>query len=115
MHVPQDTSYNSTGMIFGAETSLDANKYQLSNPDLEQNLKLFSKQCVLYDLALGRYSIDEMKKATDLWKFFEEKTSNTRMITYRAPESSGKQKTRYLTCKEAIAVMTPVFEKEKAY
>lgn len=116
MHVPNDISYNSTGMIFGADNAMDIGRYQLTNSDLEQNLRRFSKKCVLYDIALGQYSIDDLKKSTDLWKFFEEKTSQVRMIEYCDPDSSSKKKKcEYLSCKEAFKRMTPYFNKEKEY
>lgn len=114
MHVPNDTSYNETGMIFGSDIALDISKYKISNAVLEQNLKRISKQCVFYDLALNRYSLDELKKTTDLWKFLQEKTSKVRMIPYSDPTKQSK-KTSYLTCQEAVREMTPIFEKEKNY
>ena len=118
MHIPNDQQYLSTGMIFGAETSLDIRQYKISNGDLEKNLRNFSKQCVLYDLALDLYSIDDLKKSTDLWAFLSNKTSKVRMIPYKIPNEGtekSKSKTTYLSCKKAIETMTPIFEKEKAY
>jgi conjugal transfer mating pair stabilization protein TraG len=116
IHVPQDARYNKTGMIFGAETAIDISRFQITNGDLEQNLRRFSKQCVLYDIALGRYSLDEMKKATDLWKFFEGKTSKVRMMTYCPIGASKNHKNcKYLSCQEAAQAMKPFFEKEIAY
>lgn len=115
MHMPNDANYNATGMIFGSDASLDISKYRLSNANLEQSLRQFSKQCVLYDIALNRYSLDDIKKATDLWNFFEQKTSNVRMIRYCPPDAKqiGFDQCSYVTCKEAIEKMKPFFEKEK--
>ncbi len=116
MHVPNDTSYNSTGMIFGADSALDMSRYQISNAELDQNLRRFCKQCVLYDIALGRYTLDELKKSTDLWKFFGEKTSKVRMMTYTPiGEKEEGKKVRYVSCKDAIKNMTPYFNQEKRY
>jgi len=116
MHVPNDVSYNSTGMIFGADTAMDISRYQITNADLEKNLRSFCKQCVLYDLALGRYTVDEMKKSCDLWKFFEDKTSKVRMLRYQPIGSNGNEMLgEYLSCKDAIKKMTPFFEQEKRY
>jgi conjugal transfer mating pair stabilization protein TraG len=114
MHVPNDMTYNKTGMVFGSETALDMRKYRLSNAVLEQNLKRFSKQCVFYDVALKKYSLDQLKKSTDLWKFLGENTSNVRMISYTDP-LNPKKEDRYLSCKEAVKIMTPIFKKEKEY
>ena len=114
MHMPNDPSYNATGMIFGSEAALDMSRYQISNANLEQNLHLFSKQCVLYDIALGRYSLDDLRTSTDLWKFFEDKTSQVRMIRYCPPDAGGNLKLcTYESCKNAIEKMKPFFDKEK--
>lgn len=114
MHVSNDTSYNATGMIFGAETALDISRYKISNAALEQNLKRFSKQCIFYDLALGKYGINDLKKATDLWNFLETQSSKVRMIPYTNP-SEPKAKMVYLTCQKALQEMRPYFEKERHY
>lgn len=112
MHMPNDVSYNATGMIFGADSALDTKQYQLTNPSLEQNLRKFAKQCVLYDVALGKYSVDDLTKSSDLWEFFERNTSNVRMINYCSPET---KKCGYLSCKESLKQMSPYFAKEKAF
>lgn len=114
MHVPNDTNYNSTGMVFGAENSLDISKYQISNAVLEQNLKRFAKQCVFYDLALNRYTLNDLKTTNDLWNFLEKNSSKTRMIPYTDPEDK-KKATIYLSCQNAMKTMAPIFEKEKRY
>ena len=118
MHVPKDTSYNTTGMIFGADTAMDISRYKICNADLEKNLRSFCRQCVLYDLHLGRYTIDELKKTTDLWKFLEERTSKVRMIKFTpiGEEATDKKtKSEYLSCKDALNKMSPIFEQEKGY
>ncbi len=110
MHVPNDLRYSKTGMVFGSETALDMRKYRLSNATLEQNLKKFSKQCVFYDLALNKYSLDQFKKSTDLWKFLEKNTSKVRMIPYEDPSGIS-----LLSCQNAVRKMQPLFEVEKNY
>lgn len=113
MHTPDDVQYCKTGMIFGADTSLDFSKLRLNNGTIAQNIHQFTQQCVIYDIALGRYSIDEMKKTTDLWKFLESRTSNVRMIQYLDPNSKGVSE--FLTCKQSIEKMRPFFAKEAEY
>lgn len=112
MHTPNDTNYNATGMVFGSETALNMDKYKITNAVFEQNLKRFSKQCLFLDLSLNKYSFDEFKKATDLWKLLENKSSKVRMIPYTDPDS---KKTTYQTCKNAIKLMDTLMEKEKRY
>lgn len=115
MHTPDDTGYNQTGMLFGAETVLDISKFKVTNANLEQNLVKFTNQCVLYDLALGKYSIDELKKSTDLLTFLKNNTSKVRMIRYFDPHGEGSKNGKYMTCQETLAEITPLLEKERAY
>lgn len=117
MHTVDDVKYSRTGLIFGSDTALDFRRFGLTNPDLQKDLKEFSKQCVLYDLALGRYSLDDLKKSTDIWNFLKERTSMLGMIHYCPPTTHGDQKEQcqYLNCKQALEKFEPLFDKEKAY
>jgi len=62
MHTPDDTSYNATGMIFGADHALQMERYEITNPDFKRNLNSFAKQCIMYDLQIGKYSINDTTK-----------------------------------------------------
>ena len=113
MHTPNNAAYNSTGMIFGAQTSMEIENYQITNADLDQNLRRFCKQCVLYDIHLGLYSQDDLMKSTDLFAFLQEKTSKVRLIDYYEP---GKGSERNLkSCKEAMKSMKEQYSKEIEY
>jgi conjugal transfer mating pair stabilization protein TraG len=117
MHIPGDTSYNSTGMIFGAQSSLDMDRYVITDGNLSRNLSSFCKQCVLYDISLGKYKIEDLKKSTDLLTFFEEKTSKVRMIRYIDEDIEGniQDKASYVNCKDAISKMKVAFDKERNF
>jgi conjugal transfer mating pair stabilization protein TraG len=116
MHVPNDLSYNKTGMLFGAENALDIDRFEITNANLEQNLKRFCHHCMLYDVSLGRYSLNDLKTSTDLWKFLEERTSKVRCMQFISLDpSNGKHETSYLSCQEAIRQMTPYFDAEKRF
>jgi len=112
MHTPNDAMYSKTGMIFGAESSLDLSRLKITNGTLTQNLHLFTQQCVIYDIALGRYTLDEFRKSTDLLTFLKEKTSQARMIPYT--DHSTKQ-TDFITCQESIDKMSPLFDSDVSY
>lgn len=115
MHTVDDVKYSETGLIFGSDTALDFRRFHLTNPDLQKDFSEFSKQCVLYDLALGRYSLDELKKSTDIWNFLKERTSTLGMIYYCPPSTKNGQQCQYLNCRQALEKFEPFFEKEKAY
>lgn len=112
MHTPNDAMYSKTGKIFGAETALDFSRLRLNNATQAQNIHHFTQQCIIYDIALGRYSIDELRKTSNLLPFLADKTSVVRMIPYVDPIS---KKMDYVTCKEAIGKMNSLFDEEVAY
>jgi len=112
MHTPNDVMYSKTGMLFAAESSLDFSRLMINNGTLAQNLHQFTQQCIIYDIALGRYSIDDLRKTSDLLGFFKENTSKVRMIPYTNP--STKQ-TDLLSCQESVDLMSPLFDEEATY
>jgi conjugal transfer mating pair stabilization protein TraG len=118
LHKPNESQYQKAGLIFGAQTALDFGKYRLNNANLEENLNGFCKKCVFYDLKLGKYSIDELKKTPDIWGFLAKNTSKSRLVEYCSHDKEAKFKAikcELMTCQNAIAQMTEEFGKEKAY
>ena len=112
LHTPGDERYNSTGMIFGSDTYLDAKTFKIRNADLEYNLKNICKNCILYDLALNKYSFDDLKKSQNLWEFIKSNTSKSRMINYYNLKDSDET---YMSCIDAMQKLDPLFNQEKAY
>jgi conjugal transfer mating pair stabilization protein TraG len=122
LHEPNDAQYQKAGLIFGAQTVLDFNKYRLTNANLERNLNDFCKKCIFYDLSFGKYSIDDLKKNSNIWDFLKENTSKCRLVDYCSTQKEGnksnetsKIKCELLSCKESITRMTEQFKTEKAY
>ena len=118
LHRPNDPQYLSAGLIFGSQTALDFGKYRLTDANLERNLNNFCKKCVFYDLSFGKYSLDDLRKNTDIWKFLKERTSKCRLVDYCDADSKDKFKAikcELMTCQSAIAKMSDHFGKEKNY
>ncbi|MBT4936373.1 hypothetical protein HON22_00485, partial [Candidatus Peregrinibacteria bacterium] len=117
MHSPDDPEYANAGMIFGAETFLDFSRYVVTDATLEKNMSKFANQCVLYDLALGRYTINDLKRSTDILSFLGDRTSKQRLISYCDSGESVDplrqgEKCSYCSCKDAVAKMKGLFGKE---
>lgn len=80
-HAPDHSLYNQTGMIFGAENLLEMSRYAITDEHLADTMREFIHNCVTYDLTLELYSIDDLKKAPDIWKLIAQNTSNIRMFS----------------------------------
>ena len=65
--LPDDLNYSKNGMIYGARL-LDATRsLRISDPEFAANFDEHVRQCVFYDLLLGRYSMSELSQSDDIW------------------------------------------------
>src|SRR3546814_17016580 len=64
--MPQVLNYSTGGMIYGAKL-LDATQgLRIDDPVYATNLNEHFKQCVFYDILLGRKTYDDTLKSSDL-------------------------------------------------
>src|SRR3546814_20200226 len=64
--MPQVLNYSTGGMIYGAKL-LDATQgLRIDDPVYATNLNEHFKQCVFYDVLLGRKTYDDILKSSDL-------------------------------------------------
>lgn len=127
----RDNRIDKTGMIFGSESALEMSEYKITNANLEGNLQRFAKNCVLYDIALGRYTINDFKKSKDLMKLFlgsnsetmsnKGGTSKVRSILYCPIDEEDKGNSLsdgqcdICSCHNAISRMEKYLRKEENY
>ena len=83
LSLPDDLQYQRNGMLFGARLVEASTRFDFTDGRLRENLSSFWRQCVMYDIALGLYSWDDITWDGDLWGFFKANTSVSRMFTYR--------------------------------
>lgn len=77
-HLPEDESYNKTGMLMGSKLVMAASDFQITDPDFLETLNEFMQQCVFYDLLLNRYTVNDLIQAKDPWKFIKDNASQAR-------------------------------------
>ena len=51
-HMPDDMSYNKTGMLMGSKLVLASRNFQITDAEFSQTLNEFMQQCVFFDLFL---------------------------------------------------------------
>ncbi len=77
-HMPNDMSYNKTGMLMGSRLVLASQDFQITDPVFSETLDAFMQQCVFYDLLLNRYTINDIAHSKDPWQFIKDNTSVAR-------------------------------------
>jgi conjugal transfer mating pair stabilization protein TraG len=54
-------------MIYGARLMEATRSLRISDPEFAANLDEHVRQCVFYDLLLGRYSMKQLAESDDIW------------------------------------------------
>ncbi|MCI1755315.1 MAG: conjugal transfer protein TraG N-terminal domain-containing protein [Sphingobium sp.] len=65
--LPGDLNYSKNGMIYGARLYDATRSLRISDPEFAANLDEHFRQCVFYDVLLGRYSMKELAESSDIW------------------------------------------------
>lgn len=105
-HTNDDDKYTKTGIIFGAETALDMNEIVINDGDLDCNLKTFCHTCMLYDLAYGYYTLNDLKNESNLLEFLKDRTGKGRYMNYISSGKEVKSSWDLVSCEMAIEKMT---------
>lgn len=95
---PVGLEYTQTGIAMASKLVSKTRTINLPNPDAAANIKAFVQQCMVPDIARGKYTLQELTQSEDLWQFLAEHASPIRGFPYRF----GAKDTRTITCREAV-------------
>jgi len=96
---PDDLQYHRNGMLFGNYLVDVAHRFEITDSRTQGNLSEMWRQCVFYDILLGKYEMDDLARAEDMWAFIQANTSPVRAFTYR--DASGSSSVE--VCKTAVS------------
>ncbi len=102
-----ENKYSKNGMIFNSYITQSASQFIIRNDTFSENMTSYMKQCVFYDILLGRYSWRDLVDAKNIWNFIQSQgPSVVRMFTYKVKNSGGSVRTELLTCQEGVSPLT---------
>lgn len=101
-HAPNDMDYSQTGMIMGAKLFLSASHIKITDPLFNANMQKFMQQCVFYDVMYGRYNLQNLNQAKDIWELVKTNASVARGFIYDGS---------YKSCMEAAALLDSAWER----
>ena len=88
--LPDDLRYQKSGFLFASNILQKAKSFHITNADLEENMRSFVGQCVLYDAMLGRkYTIDDLRNTDDIWGLISQNPSPVRSFLWRDLKADG--------------------------
>lgn len=103
--LPGDLDYSRNGMIYGSRLFEATRSLRINDPEFAANLDEHFKQCVFYDVLLGRYSMETLARAPDLWTAIApgSQARGQRLLTR---DSSGAVTSTIQTCREAYTTLS---------
>jgi conjugal transfer mating pair stabilization protein TraG len=102
--LPGDLNYSKNGMIYGARLYDATRSLRISDPEFAANLDEHFRQCVFYDVLLGRYSMKQLAETNDIWATIAP-GSQARAQRFLSRDASGVVTSNIVTCREAFAAL----------
>jgi conjugal transfer mating pair stabilization protein TraG len=103
--LPGDLKYSRNGMIYGARLFEATRGLRIKDPEFAANLDEHFRQCVFYDVLLGRYLMETLASAPDIWDVIGP-GSQARAQRFLTRDGSGEVASSVQTCREAYATLS---------
>ena len=91
--------YNQNGLVFGNRLASTAMSMKIADENFASSVNSFMKQCVFYDLLLHRYSLDELKRADNIWNFLTVDNQASQARSFVVMENNTQQ---IMTCRDGV-------------
>ena len=99
--LPGDLNYSKNGMIYGARLYDATRSLRISDPEFASNLDEHFRQCVFYDVLLGRYSMKQLAESGDIWTTIAPGSQARAQRFLTRDVTSGQVTSTIITCREA--------------
>jgi len=103
--LPDDLNYSKNGMIYGARLLESTRSLRISDPEFAANFDEHVRQCVFYDLLLGRYSMKELSESDDIWTTIAP-GSAARAQKFLTRQVDDSVTASIITCREAYTALS---------
>jgi len=102
--LPDDIKYHKTGAVLASNLIAESRVFHITNAELQETMKDFVNQCVVYDALIGKkYTVHDLKSSNDIWGLVTRNPSPARSFTFRHPGVGGK--TEVCTCKVGAGML----------
>jgi len=99
--LPGDLNYSKNGMIYGVRLYDATRSLRISDPEFAANLDEHFRQCVFYDVLLGRYSMKELAETSDIWTTIAPGSQARAQRFLTRDTGTGQVTSNIITCREA--------------
>lgn len=102
--LPDDLNYSKNGMIYGARLLEATRSLRISDPEFAANFDEHVRQCVFYDLLLGRYSMRELSQSDNIWATIAP-GSAARAQKFLTRQADDRVSADIVTCRQAYTTL----------
>lgn len=99
--LPGDLHYSKNGMIYGARLYEATKGLRISDPEFAANLDEHFRQCVFYDVLLGRQSMKALAESPDVWAAIAPGSQARAQRFLTRDTTTGLVTSDIVTCREA--------------
>jgi conjugal transfer mating pair stabilization protein TraG len=103
--LPGDLNYSRNGMIYGSRLFEATQSLRIRDPEFAANLDEHFRQCVFYDVLLGRMSMQTLANTSDIWAVIGP-GSQARAQRFLTRDGSGQVSSTIETCREAYTQLS---------
>jgi conjugal transfer mating pair stabilization protein TraG len=103
--LPEDLNYSKNGMIYGARLLEATRSLRIADPEFAANFDEHVRQCVFYDILLGRYSMKELADSDDIWTTIGPGSQARAQRFVIRNVDNGEVASVIVTCREAYTTL----------
>ncbi|MCU6453066.1 conjugal transfer protein TraG N-terminal domain-containing protein [Sphingomonas sp. A2-49] len=103
--LPGDLDYSRNGMIYGSRLFEATQNLRINDSEFAANLDEHFRQCVFYDVLLGRYSMETLSNAPDIWGAIGP-GSQARAQRFLTRDAGGAVTSSIETCRDAYTTLS---------
>jgi conjugal transfer mating pair stabilization protein TraG len=96
-------NYTGNGVAMASQLLAKVNHFHIRDPLMASNVRGFVQQCMVFDIAKGKYTIKELHGSDNIWKLLKDNASKARGFVYKThtPNRPKPVSSQILTCEEA--------------
>ncbi len=94
--------YTGNGVAMASQLFSKVNHFHIRDPLMASNMRGFVQQCMVFDIAKGKYTIKELHSSDDIWKLLKDNASKARGFVYKThtPNRPKPVTSQIVTCEE---------------
>jgi len=99
--------YTGHGVAMASKLLSKVEHFHIRDPLMAANMRGFVQQCMVFDIAKGKYTIKELHGSDNVWKLLRDSASKARGFVYKAHEPTKPKPvtSKIVTCEEGAILL----------